>query len=229
VIIHGGCWLSQFNLRHAANQAAGLATAGVATWTIEYRRVGSPGGGWPGTFHDIAMGIDHLRALAGPFTLDTTRVVLVGHSAGGHLALWAAARTKLPRTSEIASPSPLRVRGVVSLAGVPDLRRAATGAQPICGDAIARLVGGTPDQVGERFRQVSPIELLPLGVPQALITGAEDQIVPPQWGADYGEAARRAGDRVTVTTVPEAGHFEVIVPTTKAWKIVEAAVLGMVQ
>ncbi len=117
VVIHGGCWRSQYDLRHISSASAALTRAGFATWTLEYRRIGNPGGGWPGTFRDVTQGVDYVRTLAQSFPLDTGRVVLLGHSAGGHLALWLAARPNLSRESPLSSPAPLPVRGVVSWPG----------------------------------------------------------------------------------------------------------------
>lgn len=223
VVIHGGCWLSSFGLNHARSESAALAGAGFLVWSLEYRRVGNPGGGWPSTFRDVGAGVDHVRTLARRYPIDLNRVVLIGHSAGGHLALWAAARRKIPKGSPLFTDDPLPVRGVVSLAGVPDLRAAATGTSAVCGDAIQRLVGGAPDAVPEHYAAAAPIELLPLGVPQFVLNGAEDAIVPPRWATDYAARAQAAGDSVTLTIIPEAGHFEVVAPGTEAWKAVEAA------
>src|SRR5258708_5269307 len=129
MVIHGGCWLAEYDLAYIGRLSAALTEKGIATWTVEYRRVGNPGGGAPGTFEDIASAAAHLRVLAKEYPLDLKRVVAVGHSAGGHLALW------------LASSFPLR--GVVSLAGVTDLRVAAE--QHVCGDAVPRLLGVSPD------------------------------------------------------------------------------------
>jgi pimeloyl-ACP methyl ester carboxylesterase len=148
----------------------------------------------------------------------------VGHSAGGHLALWAAARPRLPAGAPGRGEDPLRVAGVVSLAGVPDLRRPLEAQPPVCGDAVARLLGDTSLA---RRRLASPVELLPLGVPQEIITGADDAVVPPAWAREYGDLAAKAGDPVRVTVIPDAGHFEVVNPGAPAWKIVAAAVLRL--
>jgi acetyl esterase/lipase len=224
IVIHGGCWLARFDLEHTGSMCAALTAAGLATWSIEYRRVGNAGGGWPGTFQDIAAGVDHLRALAGRYRLDLKRVVAVGHSAGGHLALWAAARHRLPPSSTLYRPKPLPLRGVVSLAGVGDLRSFAARTPAACGDAIPQLVG-TP----ENYPQASPIELLRLGVPQRLINGALDRIVPVETGQQYEAAARKAGGDVRLTVLESAGHFEVVAPQSAAWPVVEQAVLSLLR
>ena len=226
VVIHGGCWRSQYDIDHIGSFSDALTRTGVATWTIEYRRVGNPGGGWPGTFQDVGSGLDYLRVLAGDYPLDLARVVVVGHSAGGHLALWLAARAKLAN-GPLSGKNPLPVRGVVSLAGVDDLRRALTDG--VCGDMAARLVGGAPEEFPERYAQTSPIELLPFGVSLHLINGARDPIVPEAFGQSFRSAAERAGDSVQRTVVPDAGHFELIVPTTPAFETVKNAVWGLLQ
>lgn len=225
VVIHGGCWLAQYDIGHIGSLLEALRQAGVATWALEYRRVGNPGGGWPGTFQDIARGTDHLRVVAREHPLDLGRVLVVGHSAGGHLALWVAARHRLPKHSPLFSPNPLPVQGVLSLAGVADLRRRAQ--EKVCGDAIPRLMGGLPAEVPQRYEQASPIALLPLGVPQILLYGAHDRIVPARFGSPYEAAARRAGDPARAIVLEDAGHFELVAPHTSAWKTVKEAVLAL--
>jgi hypothetical protein len=228
VVIHGGCWITKFaDLQIMAPMSDALTKAGVATWNIEYRRVDSPGGGWPGTFLDIANAVDQLRQFAGQYRLDLKRVVVIGHSAGGHLALWAAARHRLPKSSLLFKANPLRVQGVINLAGPGNLKSMLPTQQRVCGDVpITKLVGGSPDEVAERYRDASPAEMLPLGIEQILIAGAKDRAVPPELGKEYEVMARQKGDKVLLTVVEEAGHFEVIAPGTPAWKTVEAAVLA---
>lgn len=226
VVIHGGCWQAQYDIGHIGAFSDALAKAGVATWAVEYRRVGNPGGGWPGTFHDVSAAVDHLRDVAKEHPLDLDRVVAVGHSAGGHLVLWVGARHTIDDES-LRGRDPLPLAGVVSLAGVDDLRRAL--AEGVCDDMAGQLLGGGPDDVPERYRTGSPIELLPTGVRQHLINGALDTIVPESFGRAYQAAGERAGDRVKLTVLSEAGHFELIVPTTKEWVVVKDAILEMVE
>jgi acetyl esterase/lipase len=203
VLIHGGCWLESINLDNIAHLAAALAKDGYATWSIEYRRISEDSNGSPETFDDVLLGIDHLKSIASEARLDLRRVALVGHSAGGHLALWAASQRRSV------------VRGVVSLSGVPDLRGAAS---TVCPGAIPRLVGR------EDYAKISPIEMLPLRVPQWIITAALDDIVPAKWGDQYAAAATKKGDRVQLVPVPNAGHFELIVPTTPAYSQVRDSI-----
>lgn len=225
IVIHGGCWYSQYDLDQLGNFNARLTELGVATWSLEYRRIGNPGGGWPGTFADVAQGADHLRVLARTYPLDLNRVIVIGHSAGGHLALWLAARRRLPAASALYDKNPLLVRGVVSLAGVSDLRKF----RPNCRDAVTKLLGGSPQEVAERYQQTSPIELLPLGVEQRLILGAVDEIVPAELGKSYQTAARKKGDRVDLTLVAGAGHFDLIAPQSFAWPAVVEAIRSLLK
>lgn len=225
VVIHGGCWLAKFaDLRLTAPLADALARAGVATWNVEFRRVDDPGGGWPGTLADIGQAVDHVRELAASYPLDPTRVIVIGPSAGGHLALWAAARHRLPSASPLAAKSPLPLRGALSLAGMGDLR--AYLEEP-CGGPILRLVGGSPADVPERYKAASPAELLPLGIKQVLVAGAHDTIVRPEYAEEYAAAARRSGDDAQVILIRSAAHFEVIAPGSAAWPTVESTALEL--
>jgi len=222
IVIHGGCWLAEYDLAYMSALAAALAGDGVATWSIEYRRVGDPGGGWPGTFADVAAAADHLRELADEHHLDLDRVLAVGHSAGGHLALWLAGRHRLGAEDGLRGTAPLPLVGAVALAGIPDL--AAYAAPTGCGSAVAPLLGGEPSEVPDRLRRASPIELAPLGVPQILVIGGLDAIVPSEQANRYAAVAVEAGDRVDIREIAEAGHFELVVPEGEAWSVVRDAV-----
>jgi acetyl esterase/lipase len=222
IVVHGGCWQAPWGLDHVRSFCSALTAEGLATWSLEYRRLGDPGGGWPGTFTDVARGADHLREVGRSRPLDLDRVVAVGHSAGGHLALWLAARHRLPPGSPLRGAAPLSLRGVVALAGVPDLSAGAEG--EVCGDAIPRLLGGPPQALEERLKVGSPAALLPLGLPQRLVCGSLDRIVPPDLSDDYAEVARREGDSVAVDRVEGAGHFELVNPASTAWPTVLGAI-----
>lgn len=207
VVVHGGFWRERWDRTTATPLARDLAARGYLAWNIEYRRVGQEGGGWPGTLDDAGAAVD---ALADVEEADTERVAAVGHSAGGHLALWLAAREK-PR---------VRVRAAVSLAGVADLE---SGARAGLGDgAVVDFVGGGADDVPERYARASPAELLPLGVPQLLVHGGRDEIVPPEQSRAYAEKAGAAGDDVELVELPGADHFDVIDPGHDAWAAVVA-------
>lgn len=223
IVLHGGCWRARYDIGHTRAFSDALCRERIAVWSLEYRRVGNPGGGWPGTFLDVAAGADHLRTLASPHPLDLARVAAVGHSAGGHLALWLAARGGLGEGSEIrGSSDPLPLAGVVSLAGVTDLRRAVE--ERVCDTMAAELVGGRPEDAASRYAEASPIERLPLGMRQRLVTGSLDAIVPPAFGDDYAARARRKGDDASHTRVEGAGHFEGIAPSTEAFRVVLEAI-----
>jgi acetyl esterase/lipase len=222
VLVHGGCWETPWGLDHVRSLAAALTREGYATWSLEYRRLGDPGGGWPGTLEDVGQGAEHLRSIAATRRLDLDRVVAVGHSAGGQLALWLAGRG---RGSEPKAASPLRLRGVVALAAITDLAKGAAG--QVCGDAIPRLLGGDPATVPDRVAWASPVRRLPLGLPQRLVCGARDGIVPIDQAREYETAARARGDDVTVTVVDGAGHFELVNPASVAWPAVRDAVASL--
>lgn len=222
IVLHGGCWLARLGtmdpravaLDNMRPLAAALTDAGVATWNVEYRRLGHDGGGWPGTFRDVANGTDFLRTIAREKSLDLSRVISIGHSAGGHLALWLAARPKLPASSELYAATPLRLTGVVNLDGPPDLKATIPLQQPVCGSpVITDLMGGSPEERADRYRAGSPIELLPLGVGQAFFAG---RMFAAQ-SAPYEAAAKAAGDQVQSIVIAEAGHFVFIDPQSDVW------------
>ncbi len=227
VLLHGGCWQNAYDLGYMAGPAEALRRAGFATWTLEYRRIGDPGGAWTGTFQDAAAGVDHLRELARTRPLELGRVVLAGHSAGGHLALWLAARRNLPAGSPIRSADPLPVRGVVALAGIADLRAYAAGSGS-CNAAVPQLMGGAPAAVSERYAQANPRELLPLGVPVRLVQGDRDPTVPVAQATGFEAAARAAGDDARTVLVQGAGHFDVVAPFAPAWAEVERAIRSLI-
>lgn len=212
VIIHGGSWMSTFDYVYMTRLSAWLAERGVASWTIEYRRVGDEGGGWPGTFLDVATATDHLRALAHAAPLDLDRVFAAGHSAGGQLALWLASRGRLAGKSELYRENPLPIRGVLGLAATTDLAQYRVGPPDSCHSSVEQLLGGRPDKFPVRYAETSPQQRLPLGVPQIFIQGENDPIVDPASVRAYVAAAKAAGDTAVVLPLPAAGHFEASVP-----------------
>ncbi|MBS0288344.1 MAG: alpha/beta hydrolase [Proteobacteria bacterium] len=227
VIIHGGCWLSRMaNVNFMSPLSEALTKKGYATWNIEYRAADSNGGGWPGTFQDVGNAVDFLRKLAPKYNLDLTKVIILGHSAGGHLALWAAARHKLPKNSEVGSQDPLIVKGVISLAGPGDLRTYIPLGERVCKNntIFKMLVGATPDLVNQRISQVSPFELLPTGVKQIVITGDNDKGVPPALGEQYVNSAKQKGDDATFMLGKDSAHYESVAPGSHMWPMVEIAV-----
>lgn len=222
VVIHGGFWRAQYDLAHIGHLCAALTAAGFATWNIEYRRIGNQGGGWPGTFQDVAAAADYLRKLAPSYDLALDRVVTVGHSAGGHLALWLAARHRIPAGDELYVRDPLAVRAAVPLAAVSDLTLA--WALRLRDGIVQVLMGGTPEEEPDRYYAASPAALLPLGLPQTLIHGTGDESVPYVMSERYARTAQEAGDHVTFLTLPGAGHFALIDPRSQEWPAVQAAI-----
>ena len=227
IVIHGGCWVSKFaTLQNTTPLSDALRDAGVATWNVEYRRLDNPGGGWPGTFADIAAAADHVTTLARKYPLDLSRVVAVGHSAGAHLSLWLAGRSRLPEQSPLYAKAPLRLRAAIALGGPGDLRDFTTYASSVCGaPVIEQLLGGTPEAVPDRYAQASPAELLPFATRQILIAGSEDRVMPLRARDAYVAAAVKAGDTAESVVVADAGHFEVIAPGSAAWPIVRGKIL----
>jgi acetyl esterase/lipase len=218
IFIHGGCWLSEYSIAHVAPLEQALADSGFAVWSLEYRRVGDDGGGWPGTFLDIGRGADHLRTLAAAHALDLRRVIAMGHSAGGQLALWLAGRHSIPSESELHAGDPLPVQSVLGLAPAPDLE--GLFAAGTCGNVVASLMGGSPSARPERYGAASPMRMAPLGVPQALVVGALDRSWAPAGRAYYWHA-RTAGDSlVQLVEAPASAHFDMIAPTTSTWPLV---------
>ena len=225
LMVHGGCWLSGVAKLSIMNYAADdLRRRGIAVWNIEYRGVDRPGGGYPGTFQDVAAGADALATIAPAHHLRLDRVVALGHSAGGHFVLWLAARSRLPAGSALNGPHPLAIAGVVSLGGLPDLEPEA--AADVCGQGvIARLVGvASPDRPNV-YADTSPAELGVGAEPQVQINGEADGIAPPAFAHAY--AARMQGARLRTIVLPDTGHVELITPGTTAWSTAVEAVQSM--
>ncbi len=222
VVIHGGFWRSRYAADLGAPLAADLAARGWAAWNLEYRRVGN-GGGWPATFADVATGIDLLADLTersgntGMAGLDLDRVVAIGHSAGGHLATWAAGRPGLPeQPGGAAGATPeVRLTGVLAQAAVLDLPRAA--ADRLGGAAVSALLGGLPHEVPERYRLADPRRRLPLDVPVRCLHSRDDGVVPFDQSTGYVSAAQAAGADAGLVEVT-GGHFGLIDPESAAWQ-----------
>ena len=209
VVLHGGFWRARYDRQLMDELCVDLAANGWLAWNLEYRRVGD-GGGWPETLDDVSAGIDHLATLdpSRGLTPGPVPFVAVGHSAGGQLALWAAAR-----------PNPrVPITHAVSQAGVLDLHEA--DRLGLSDHAARELLRSTPDEEPERWRLASPLKLLPLGVPQLVVHGEKDDVVPASISAEYVQAARAAGDPCLASLLPGVGHYEHLDPSSDAWAAV---------
>lgn len=225
IVIHGGFWREPFKLDLMTDVSESLTANGIATWNIEYRRVSQRSGAWPETLTDVAKACDFLASLAEEYELDLNKVITIGHSAGGHLATWLAARHRISKDSELSvSSNPLKISGVISLAGVNDLkmmhdvhdyRDQTLSLEP--NNPTADLLGGSSKEVPERYDQASPIELLPLDVQQVLIHGALDVHVPIGISSHYHRAAQEAGDFVKLVELPNAEHFMLTDTSSHVW------------
>jgi len=211
LMVHGGCWQTEIADRTIMNWIADdLRRRGIAVWNVDYRGVDRPGGGYPGTFRDAAAAADALRAHAADYHLDTRRVVAIGHSAGGHLALWLAGRPRLPADSPLRTANPLPIAEVVSLGGLPDLEETARSENGCGNEVIGRLTNG-------HFADTSVPRLAPLGLPQVLINGRQDRIIPIPYAEGYARPMRAAGDDVRIRMLDHTGHVELVAPETAAW------------
>jgi acetyl esterase/lipase len=212
VLFHGGCWMSEYDIAHSRKLAAAFPAAGIATWSLEYRRIGDPGGAWPGTFDDAEAGYAHLSELLEPYGLDRERVIIAGHSAGGHLALWIAQRIE-----ELAPSGVVRPRGVLGLAPAPDLEFLYE--HRTCGNAAGLLMGGSPEEFPERYAYGSVKNRIPQATPQIAVIGKYDEMWRPV-GVHYATAAMQQGVPIEVIDAQESGHFEMIAPDTSTWPLV---------
>jgi acetyl esterase/lipase len=206
--IHGGFWRAKYDLLHAGHLCAALTSKGIATANVEYRRVGNLGGGWPGTFDDIRSAYRFLLQNAGQYGFDTKRVVVMGHSAGGQLALCLAAHE--PEVSR-----------VISLAGAVDVSEAYR--LHLSNDAVVEFLGGKPEDVGDHYREANPMKLAIAGR-QWLVHGTDDDIVPFAFSRDYVSAKLKGREDVRLVEIRGARHFDVVDPRTEAWKRVESVV-----
>jgi acetyl esterase/lipase len=205
IVIHGGFWRAKYELDYIRPFCEAVTNAGLATWNLEYRRIGNDGGGWPGTLEDVTAGAAQLELIGPRFNLDRSRVIAIGHSAGGHLALWLAAQRAT-------------LAGVISLAGVLDLRRA--WELRLSNSVVGEFLGGSPDKVPDRYDQASPSDLLPIGIPQRLFHGTEDADVPLEISERYVRAAQSRGDDAKLIVLPGSGHYELVDPMTKEFQLV---------
>lgn len=221
VMVHGGCWQKSIADRTLMNPMAdALRNQGWAVWNIEYRGVDEPGGGYPGTYLDVGAAADELIERADAWNLDLGRVTGIGHSAGGHLVLWLAARSRLPDSSPLSVSNPLRFRGVVVSGGLADLEASRPVTAPTCLDAVYDQLTGLPSpERPDPLADTSPARLLPIGVPFVSVNGSEDRIAPPLLGDGLTRKAEAAGDSASLVVVPASGHVELVTPGTQAFDI----------
>jgi acetyl esterase/lipase len=210
--LHGGFWRAQYDLAHAGHLCAALTGLGIATWNVEYRRVGNEGGGWPGTMEDVVSAHRFIPQMAKRHPLDASRVLVMGHSAGGQLALCMAAH----------GPS---IRRAVALAGVLDLERAYQ--LHLSSDAVVEFLGGTPSAVAEHYQEADPMKLSIPKARQVVLYGSADDVVPPDFSRKYGETKKKRGEEISFLEIAKADHFDLIDPRSPAWKQVAASVQTM--
>lgn len=210
--IHGGFWRARYDLAHAGHLCAALTKQGIISANVEYRRVGNPGGGWPGTFSDICLAFDFLVKHAADHQLDTNRILIMGHSAGGQLALCLAAQRP--------------AKAVISLAGVVSLRR--TFELHLSNDAVVEFLGGTPDDVPQHYFDADPMQVS-VNISQILFHGSTDEDVPPEFSRDYVAHKRKQREDVRLIEIPGADHDSLIDPRTSAFRQVEETVLNLLR
>lgn len=223
IMVHGGCWRAEIPGTILQDQLnADLRRRGIAVWNLTYPRIGHDTGGYPGTFQSVAAAVDHVRALANDHPIDLTRTVIMGHSAGGHLAAWAASRGQLGNGQIAGLNGETFVPGaVITLAGINDLEHYSAEGPGRCGEPeIVEALIGADSRSADPYADTSPARLLPFGIEQVVISGDADPIVPAAFGLAYAERARASGDTVTEITIPSSGHFELIDPTAPAWTVI---------
>ncbi|MGZ4824337.1 MAG: alpha/beta hydrolase family protein [Terriglobales bacterium] len=211
--IHGGYWRARYDLAHASPFCGALAGRGINTVSLEYRRVGSPGGGWPRTFEDIRTAYRYLVQCAGELGIEAAPLVVLGHSAGAQLALCLAAHEE-------------SIRSCASLAGVLDLRRA--WELHLSNDAVVEYLGGTPEQVPEHYREASPIEL-PIAARQMIVHGTADLDVPIAISREYVRAKKKRGEQVEFVSIRKASHFDLIDPRSNSFQTVARGLAGLLK
>ncbi len=207
IFLHGGFWRNTVTLEASTPACEALTRSGAATWNLEFRRLGDAGGGWMGTFEDVLRGGEHVVKIGSRYALDSSRIVVTGHGSGGHLALWLAAQRAID------------LRRVIGLAAISDLRRG--WALNVGNGAVGQLLGGSPEKVPQRYGAASPADLLPISVKQRLVHGTADEFVPYA----LSEYFARSSHNAELIPVSGARDFDVIDPHSRAWPVVEKAIL----
>ena len=209
IVVHGGYWRAKYNLEYAGHLCAALTLKGIATANLEYRRVGNPGGGWPGTFSDVRAAHQFLMQNVRRYNLDPKRMAAIGHSAGAQLALCLAAYES-------------NIKSVISLAGVIDLQQAY--ALHLSNDAVVEFLGGTPNEVQDHYREADPMTLR-IGARQWILHGTTDVDVPPVLSRNYAARKTKVKEDAWLLEIVGAGHFDLVDPRSAAWKEVESAAI----
>jgi len=228
VLVHGGFWRARYGLELMDDMAEYFRSRGYVTWNLEYRRVGQPGGGWPGTVQDVSRGLDHLSRIADEVALDLGRVGIIGHSAGGHLALLQAKKARdgmslaLSGQGSGSDTATIVPTAVIALAAVSDLVQ--MHASRLDDSPVAAFLGGAPEDAPDACQLASPIDCLPLGVRQLLVHGTADANVPYGQSSLYAKAADAAGDPVELLTLDGVDHFAIIEPGSAIWEDIVRAV-----
>lgn len=225
LFIHGGAWSADWTKDYSNSFVEALTNAGVATWDIEFRRLGNQNAAYPAIFADVAAGADYLRTVARSYPLDLHKVVAVGHSSGGHLALWLAGRKNLPKSSKLFSVDPLPLAGVVSLAGVNDLEASLTIGKRV--DVLDVVGVKSAQEAADRFPEASPARLLPFGVPQVLIVGTRDNDWRIAMTKGYAALSEQKGDKVKLVVPEGANHFDVVDPKGPLFATISQSVLSL--
>lgn len=226
VFVHGGGWLADWTKDYAAPFVEALTGAGLATWDLEFRRMGNRNGGYPETFRDVGLAADHLREVARSYPLDLNRVVAMGHSTGGHLALWLTGRHNLRPESPLFVPDPLPLKGVISLGGVNDLEHSLEfGGRA---DILTLLGATSATEAASLFNETSPLRLLPFGVPQVLILGTLEDDWRIEMTRAYAETAKRSGDVVRLLKPEGMDHFDVVDSFGPAFALIAPEVVALV-
>jgi acetyl esterase/lipase len=221
VLVHGGCWTVEYGgITQMHNVAGALAARGIAVWNVEYRRVDEEGGGYPGTYLDMNAALDKLGSEAARYQLDTSRMLAMGHSAGGQLVQWLAGRAKIPASSPLFQARPLALRTVISLGGLADLRHEQALIKTSCERDMVQLTGLPSAQRPDVFADTNAAELMPNGSRTFLVTGALDTISPPRAAYAYAARAQQAGDHAQVIILPNASHYDEIAATSPAWRLI---------
>ena len=219
LMVHGGCWQSDIADASIMNYIAdALRTRGIAVWNIEYRGVDRAGGGYPGTFRDVAAAADMLGKEGPRYHLATDHIVAFGHSAGGHLALWLAARGRIARSSALYDAKPLPIAAAISIGGLPDLEAAQIPPGDTCdAEPVRKLIGTATLERPDLYGDTSPAAMMPFATPQILVNATRDRISPPAFAESYARKAKAQGVEVHRVTVPDEGHVELIAPDTASW------------